>query len=189
MRKNGKIENLEKNSYPSPAVTGTYRLPNIPRAKRYSGQFQTVNTWHSELPAFFHVSMLKQGNWFWRKRESFKQHILLSIPEHLQFNIVDGLCIYHIGKKMMRQVVAFRPYNSGNEKWKWNRRGSFLFNPHQLWTLKGRKTSDSITEKNLMALTSWADSGKNALAEVQTPVQQRFYNCGQVRILMDKPSI
>ncbi|HBC77963.1 MAG TPA: hypothetical protein DCZ51_04995, partial [Bacteroidales bacterium] len=86
--------------------------------------------------------------------------------------IVDKICIAHLGKKDMGQVVAL-DLATGNEKWKWESDGPSYASPSVMTTGK-QKHIIVQTEKNLIALS--LENGKLQW-QVATPVQQRFYNC------------
>lgn len=159
---------LWKTGYASVAVTG-------PSASQHPGPRATPAVSNAKLVTFGAAGILScldaaTGKLIWRKdnpTNAYPAFFTGTSPL-----IVDGMCILHIGKKDDGQVIAY-DMKSGNEKWKWTGDGPSYSSP-SVMTIDGKKLLIVITEKNIMALS--LTDGKQ-LWQIETPVQQRFYNC------------
>jgi outer membrane protein assembly factor BamB len=156
-----------KSAYTAPAVTGPATSHPGPRSTPAIADGKIVTFGVSGILTCLDAST---GKVLWRKENP--ENAVPQFYTGMSPLIVDKICIAHLGKKDMGQVVAL-DLTTGDEKWKWESDGPSYASP-SLMTAGKQKHIIVQTEKNLIALS--LEDGKLQW-QVATPVQQRFYNC------------
>jgi outer membrane protein assembly factor BamB len=158
---------LWKSVYPSSALTGPAASHPGPRSTPVISDGKVITFGATAIMNCFDATT---GKLLWKKENPGNE-----VPQFYtsMSPLVDGkVCYAHIGTKDKGKVIAL-DINSGNEKWVWEGDGPAYASPSMM-TAGGKKLLVVQTEKSLLALNP--DDGK-LLWQVQTPVQQRFYNC------------
>jgi len=163
----GSGKEIWRSAYTAPAVTGPATSHPGPRSTPAIADGKIVTFGVTGILTCLDAST---GKVLWRKENP--ENAVPQFYTGMSPLIVDKICIAHLGKKDMGQVVAL-DLATGNEKWKWESDGPSYASPSVMTTGK-QKHIIVQTEKNLIALS--LENGKLQW-QVATPVQQRFYNC------------
>jgi len=158
---------LWKYQYPSAPVTGP--------ASSHPGPRSTPAFSENKIITFGAAAILscidaKTGKLIWKRDNT--SNALPQFYTGMSPIITDNLCIVHTGTNNNGEVLAL-DMKTGSEKWKWTGDGPAYASP-SIMTVDGKKHLIVQTEKRLISLSM--TDGK-LMWQIETPVQQRFYNC------------